>query len=102
MAFSWNRNSVVDPQAAAPSSVLIGGALASDDERHEVGDLIIGFEKYLQDNAPNHPALAPAITELRAAVAEYRSETGDPAAAIRRVLASIQAARRVDPLIPKP
>jgi hypothetical protein len=80
-----------------------GETLASNDQRKKVGDLITGFEKYLQDNAPAHPALAPAITELRTAVAAYRSpQAGDPAAAIRRVLATIQAARKLDTLIPEP
>jgi len=104
MAFTWNRSSTnVDLQSTGVPAVADGGSSADDAERTKVGDLIVGFEKYLRDNAETHLTLFPAITELRAAVAAFRSDQiPDSAAAIRRVLATILAARQGDPSIPQP
>lgn len=70
--------------------------------RRLAGGILADLYRYLESNAVDHPALAPAIPALSDAVAEHRSgQAADPLAGARAVYATIQEARRADPALPE-
>jgi len=100
-------NRAVEPAAAgptvAPASAAPPGTAADPAQREKAGTLLTDLYEFLKANAPNHPALAPAIPQLSFAVAAHRTERDpDPFSGVRTVFNAIQAARRVDPSIPEP
>jgi len=100
MAFTWVRPDG-DQQL-----VLAGAPIAlpqDDPQRAEFGRLLTIAFNYLKDHAPSHLGLAPAITEMLSAVADYQSrQPVEPAARLRPVLKIIQDQRNVDPTLPVP
>lgn len=107
MSITFQRTAVA-PAAVAPATVAPAtvaptatDGVPEQQQRDQAGALLGELFTYLRDNAPAHPALAPAIDLLGDAVAEFRARRpGDPFAGVRAVFAAIQAARRTDPAIP--
>jgi hypothetical protein len=94
---------VAAPEAGAPPSTAIAapGQPPGDQRQAKLGKALETAYHYLQDNAPSHPGLASAITEMHAAVAAFQSG-GDTLSRIERVLDAIETQRQLDPSIPQP
>ena len=98
--------SFTKPDSVAVASVEPAAApfaAADDPAWQQAGDLLVQLFGYLDAHAVDHPALLPAITGLRDAVAGHRARVaGDPLAGVRDVVAAIGAARAIDPALPEP
>jgi hypothetical protein len=108
MPFTWTRagDAAVDPanvSAASAGAVSSQAAAAQSPQRVKAGTMLRELFEYLNTNAEPHPTLAPAISVLSSAVAEYRiGRSPDPFSGVRAVYDAIQKARRADPSIPDP
>lgn len=104
MTITFTRQGAAAPAAvAAPAADAPALPAAPDDQRAKVAEVLLRLFGYLKDNAPVHPGLAGAITEMHTAVAAYQAnQPGDPYVPVRKVLAVIEAQRKLDATVPKP
>lgn len=93
-----------------PATVSVASAVAPlaavpvvDAAREQAGMLLVDLFHYLEEHAVEQPALLPAVTGLRDAVADYRAMgTAGALDGVRAVVALINAARSSDPGLPEP
>ena len=86
---------------AAAAAVSPQTAATVSEQRSHAGAVLVELFQYLDANAEAHPALAPAISLLASAVAQWRTGTSaDPFAGVRAVYDAIQSVRRDDPSVP--
>jgi hypothetical protein len=100
MTFTFVRDA---DRAVSTSSDPAPTVTPDDDLRRRAAAILPKMLVYLNEHAPSHPGLAPAIAEMNTAIAAYQSfRTGDLQASLQRVLQAIEAQRRLDPSIPQP
>lgn len=88
------------PLQSAPPSPQDAQAQAL---RQQAGTILVALFRYLREHAVRQPLLAPAVTALRDAVVQHRTQgTADPLNGARLVLEQIRRARQADPSLPPP